>query len=313
VFNLHWNDPDYLQHWRIEVQELTKNGVRGLIPGWVRWGYRSLRSRLLTIGLHPIGPFFLSDDEKQESGKISIIVAVHDSPDVTRRCLNSLEIFGGNSEIIIVDDESRLEPTRRLLDTTCSRNRWKLIRHEKALGHSRASEAGVLVSSRPYVCLLNSDTIVTPHSWLGVVRAFESDVRIAVSGPSTSHTVGPQSVRRALHCRHYWSDEQIWCFAEKYVASHWQKPVVDLPMVGGFAFFVRRTVWDELHGFDKNLPDYGNETEFCRRVTKSGLRIVWSKAGYIHHLGGESYGRTLGCLEITKRCIDSQDYITETV
>lgn len=294
------------------MQELTQNNFRGLTPDWIKRGYRHLRSRLLTLGLRPRGPFSLPEEEKLASEKISVVVAVHDAPEVTRRCLNSLETFGGNAEIIIVDDESRLESTRRLLIDACVKNRWKLIRHDQAMGHSRASEAGTRVSTRPYVCLLNSDTIITPCSWSGMVRTFESDARIAVSGPSTSHTVGPQFVPRALHCRHYWSDEQIWCFAEKYVARHRQEPVVDLPMVGGFAFFVRRTVWDELRGFDPNLPDYGNETEFCRRVIKSGLRIVWSKAGYIHHLGSESYGRTLGAREITKRCVESREYITKS-
>ena len=283
-----------------------------MIPEWFKAYYRAARARTLSIGLRSSGDFSLSEAERQASGTISIIVAVHDAPEVTRRCLNSLEIFGGNSEIIIVDDDSKLESTRNLLAGVCAKNRWKLIRHDKALGHSRASEAGVMVSSRPYVCLLNSDTIVTPHSWLGIVQAFEADGRIAVSGPSTSHTAGPQFVRRALHCRRYWSDEQIWCFAEKYVARHQREPVVDLPMVGGFAFFVRHSVWDELQGFDQNLPDYGNETEFCRRVIKSGRRIVWSKAGYIHHLGSESYGRTLGSKEIRKRCLESREYITKS-
>ena len=80
-------------------------------------------------------------------------------------------------------------------------------------------------------------------------------------------------------------------------------------MVGGFAFFVRRTVWDEMQGFDKRLSDYGNESEFCQRVRKSNLRIVWSKASYIHHLGSESYGQTLGYKEIVKRCLNSAEYI----
>jgi O-antigen biosynthesis protein len=271
-----------------------------------------MRSWFFTIGLKSKGPFLQSVEEKQSSGKISVIVAVHDAPEVTRRCLNSLELFGADAEIIIVDDKSKLESTQCLLDEKCSRNGWKLIRNERSLGHSRASEVGVLVSTRPIICLLNSDTIITPHSWLGVVQSFEADESVAISGPSTSQTVGPQFVPRALHCRHYWSDEQVWVFAEKYVAKHFKDPVVELPMVGGFAFFVRRIIWDAMGGFNKNLPDYGNETEFCRRVVKAGYRIVWSKASYIHHLGSESYGRTLGYNEIKKRCLDSQSYIEET-
>ena len=294
------------------MEALTQTGIRARLPGWLRSGYRALRRRVLTFGLRPHGPYTLPDEERHASGKVSVVVAVHDAPEVTRRCLASLETFGGDAEIIVVDDASRLELTRSLLDGFCARNRWRLVRHEKALGHSRASEAGVQVSSRPYVCLLNSDTILTPRSWLGVVQSFEADDRIAVAGPSTSQTTGPQFVRRALHCRHDWSDEQIWCFAEQYVARHRDEPVVDLPMVGGFAFFVRRSVWDTFDGFDKKLPDYGNETEFCQRVTKAGLRIVWTKSGYIHHLGSESYGRTLGPEEIRKRCVESRAYITKT-
>lgn len=289
--------------------EQSATGIRGLIPAQLGSCYRMLRSRLLTIGIRPRGPYVLSDQEKQASLKISVVVAVHDAPEVTNRCLTSLEVFGGEAEIIVVDDGSKLETTQRLLKETCARNHWRLVRNDKARGHSRASEDGVSISTRPYVCLLNSDTIVTSCSWWGLVQAFESDPAIAVCGPSTSHTFGPQVVHRALHCRHDWSNEQIWCFAEKYVARHIQEPVVDLPMVGGFAFFVRRTTWNEIKGFDANLPDYGNEREFCRRIRELNLRVVWSKAAYIHHLGSESYGRTLGRQEIIKRCVESTAYI----
>lgn len=287
----------------------TNAGVRRLLPEGARACYRSLRAWLLSFTLRGHGPLLLPDQERKASAWISVVVAVHDAPEVTRRCLRSLEVFGGEAEIIVVDDGSKLERTQRVLAEASSRNNWKLLRHDTALGHSRASEAGVAVSTRPYVCLLNSDTVVTPRSWHGIVRAFEQAPSIGVVGPSTSYAHGPQIVSRALHCRHYWSNDQIWCFAEKYVAKHQQELIVDLPMVGGFAFFVRRTAWDLLSGFDKNLPDYGNETEFCQRVTQAGLQIVWTRASYIHHLGSASYGRTFGLSEIQRRCLDAKAYI----
>jgi GT2 family glycosyltransferase len=240
---------------------------------------------------------------------MSIVVAVHDAPEDTRRCLNSLQVFGGNAEVIIVDDGSRLELVKGMLDDFCSRNGWKLVRNNVALGHSRASEAGVSVSTRPYVCLLNSDTVVTPHSWLGISRAFDDSPQIAVVGPSTSYTPTLQCAWRAYYCCPYWSDGEVWHFAEKYVARHQQEPVVDLPWAGGFAFFVRRAVWDQMGGFDKNLPDYGNELEFCRRLKQCGLRVVWSKASYIHHLGAASYGRVLGFAAISERRQQADSYI----
>jgi GT2 family glycosyltransferase len=286
-------------------------GFRRFVPERVRASYRFLRAWLLSADLRGQGPFILSDKERAASARISVVVAVHDSPEVTRRCLQSLEALAGDAEVIVVDDGSKLAITRQILKEVCARNRWKLVRNDPGLGHSRACEAGVLVSTRPYICLLNSDTVVTPRSWYGVARAFEEGPKVAVVGPSTSHTSTPQCVWRAMHCRHYWSDAQVWCFADRYVNRHSGHPVVDLPMVGGFAFFVRRSVWDKLGGFDQSLPDYGNESEFCRRVCQVGLRIVWTKASYVHHLGNESYGRTLGLAEISKRCLAADAYMLE--
>ena len=284
-------------------------GMRGLLPGWIKTAYRSLRTQWLSLGLGSRQNFSLSEAERNASSAISVVIAIHDSPEVTRRCLKSLECYGGESEIILVDDGSKLESTKRMLGDVCSRNRWRLIGNDRAFGHSRACEAGIAVTTRPYLCLLNSDTIVTQRSWLGIVQAFESSPKIAVVGPSTSQTVTAQVVPRALYCRHLWSDEQISCFAEKYVSRHRQEPVVDLPKVGGFAFFVRRAIWQRMGGFDKNLPDYGNELEFCERAINLKFRVVWSKASYIHHLGSESYGRTLGFAEIKKRGLDAVVYV----
>lgn len=283
--------------------------IRTLVPESAKAVYRSLRGWALSLGLGDSAPASLPPDELAASKLISIVIPVHDAPRVTLRCFYSLEKYGGGAEIIIVDDGSKLEQTRQILEDFCRRNGWKLIRHDSPQGHSRASEAGVAVSNRPYLCLLNSDTVLSARSWSGVIKAFESSPMIAVVGPSTSYTPTPQCIDRAGKCRHYWSDGQIWSFAEKYVSEFGQQDLTDLPMVGGFAFFMRRTVWDETGGFDKQLPDYGNESELCRRIKQRNYRIVWTKAGYIHHLGSESYGRVFGADTIRKRCVAADSYI----
>jgi O-antigen biosynthesis protein len=283
--------------------------ARRLLPEPAKAAVRLIRASILSWDLRGGAAGSLAPDELHGSSRFSIVIAVHDAPEVTERCLKSLELFGGQGEVIIVDDGSKQLRTRRLLEEACLRNRWQLLRNDQPAGHSRASEAGVLASTRPCVCLLNSDTIVTPFSWSGISQAFDVSPQVAVVGPSTSQTPTAQCVSRAFHCRHHWSDEQIWCFAKKYVTKHSGEPVVDLPVAGGFAFFVRRQAWDSLGGFDKNLTDYGNETEFCQRVRQAGLRIVWTKASYIHHLGSASYGRTYGLGQIQKKCLEARDYI----
>ena len=65
-----------------------------------------------------------------------------------------------------------------------------------------------------------------------------------------------------------------------------------VPRIGGFAFFIRRSVWIECGGFDPNLPDYGNENELCIRLEKAGSGIGWTRSAYIHHLSGQTYGES---------------------
>jgi GT2 family glycosyltransferase len=83
-----------------------------------------------------------------------------------------------------------------------------------------------------------------------------------------------------------------------------------LPDVGGFALFIRRSVWEECGGFDPNLPHYGNEVELCKRISKQGWRIVWTRNSYIHHLGGQSYSSPAYGKEFTfSSSQQAQEYI----
>ena len=248
-----------------------------------------LISARLSIGLARSGTFEQPEEEVEASGVMSVIVPVLDSPEFLIRCLRSLEIYATRAEIIIVDDGSVRSETLDILEDFHRRKNWPLIRNEKSVGHSRACEAGARVATRPYLCFLNSDTIVTPWSWSAAKRAFETDPKIAVTGPSTSWAITRQVVAKAKDYRHYWNDYQIFAFAQKYVNEHKDSELVDLTEISGLAFFIRREVWEDFGGFDENLPDYGNESELCIRLLKSGWRLVWTPNSYIHHFGNISY------------------------
>jgi GT2 family glycosyltransferase/polysaccharide pyruvyl transferase WcaK-like protein len=228
-------------------------------------------------------------DEIHAGKDMSVIVSIHDSPEFVWRCLCSLEIYGALAEVILVDDGSQEKETLDILEEFSQKNDWRLVRHDDPVGHSRACEAGARLATRPYLCLLNSDAVVTPWSWLAAKRAFETDPEIAVAGPSTSWAITRQALPKARKLRHYWNDNQIFSFSKKYIASLETSRPVELTEVSGFAFFIRRNIWEEFEGFDDKLPDYGNESELCIRLLKAGWKIVWTPDSYIHHFGNISY------------------------
>lgn len=295
-----WHYPQFL--WRV-------------LPPPVKSALRELRRRILapylTRHLSRKKEFEQSLEDAEASACLSIIVPVRDSPQVTRRCLMSLQKYAPKAEIILVDDASKLEETKKILEDFTRRNDWKLIRHPEQLGHSAACGAGAALAIRPYLCLLNSDTVVTPWCWRPVTRVFEDNPTIGVAGPSTSNAGTLQVLPLANFARHHLNDSQI-CEYARLLLNDGSGPIVtDLPWVSGFALFIRRSLWEKHGGFDRNLPDYGNDVELCRCVLGAGYRAVWVHNSYIHHLGGTGYDRVIGEGSVFARIRAAEDYISE--
>lgn len=284
---------------------------RVVLPERVRDVLRNLKIRILMRDFRGCAEVEQSMEDALASASLSIVVPVHDAPSVTRRCLTSLEKYAAHAEIVIVDDGSILAETEKIIKDFMGRNKWRLIRHEEPFGHSMACEAGASLTTRPYLCLLNSDTVVTPWCWRLVLQAFEHNDNIAVAGPSTSHSGNLQALPVAQYLRRHWNDNQICEFAARLLSEGRDPIISDLNWASGFAFFIRRSVWDELGGFDRKLPDYGNELELCKRVAAKSYRTVWVRNAYIHHLGGQSYGDVMGDEAIAARKQSTLIYIQE--
>ncbi len=294
------------------LQNLQANILKtfkSIIPEPLRETCRKVRALLLSIGLAHSGEFAQPEEEIEASSEFSVIVAIHDSPEVTGRCLDSLEKYSGQAEVILVDDGSRLDETRKLITDYQQRNSWKVIRNNKPLRHSRACENGSKYAGRPYLCFLNSDTVVTPYSWAGVRDAFEADARVAVVGPATSTNTHQLASRRPFYCNHYWNNEQIYSFARQYTSKQPKQSWVEVLTINGFAFFIRNSVWVSCGGFHPDLPDYGNDTELCERLFRQGYKIILTKNSYIHHFGAGSIGKTMRKNEITERQLSAQRFI----
>jgi GT2 family glycosyltransferase len=286
-------------------------GFRAYMPESVREIVRRSLATVLSLDLRFDALPELSEEERAASGNFSVILPIHDAPEVTARCLSALRLYGGDAQVILVDDGSRLDSTRQLIQQTVEETSWEHIRHDVATRHSRACEAGCKRARRPYLLLLNSDAIITPWTWRGPADAFASDPEIAVVGPSTCLIQEQLAAPRATRCARYWTNEQIYAFAGKYIRRHGRDDLVDLDEANGSAFFIRRDVWEKCEGFHPDLPDYGNETELCKRLRRDGKRIVWTRASYIHHIGACSIRNVITVQEKRGRHEAARKFIDE--
>ncbi len=265
-------------------------------------------ARVWSLDLEFISVPDQTPEEIAASRDFSLILPIHDAPDFLARCLESLEPCAGEAEIVLVDDGSQLAATARLIRDVVSRRGWRLVVHREAQRHSRACEAGARLATRPYLCFLNTDCIWTRRVWEPVRDAF-ADPDVAMVGPSISNAPGQTASRRSAWCARHWSNDHVHAFAERYLRRPPVPEVVEVPEVHGSAMFIRRAVWEKLGGFHPDLPDYGNETELCRRVQAAGGKLVWTRRAYVHHFGCASYGRVMSMQEVRSRHLAARKLI----
>ena len=163
--------------------------------------------------------------------------------------------------------------------------------NELRSGFVASVNRGLEVSRRDVV-LLNSDTQVTAGWIEKLAAAAYSDPRIATVTPFSNYAT-ICSLPRFLDENTVPADYDVDSFAA-LVERCSRREYPELPTGVGVCLFLKRSVLDEIGGFDEERfgLGYGEETELCLRATRAGYRHVLDDATYIFHEGQRSFGAT---------------------
>jgi GT2 family glycosyltransferase len=177
--------------------------------------------------------------------------------------------------------------------------RLRVIRNTRNRGFGAANNQGFAEATGSLVLLLNPDATVTVGAIDNLIAVLEADPRAGAAGPRLVGLdgVGQVSVWRSVsspadilitHLGMYrllpaairgrWLLGPHWNHAERR----------SVPMVIGAAMLVRRRVIDEVGGFDERFHMYGEDHEWCLRITRAGWRIIFEPAARVVHVGGAS-------------------------
>jgi len=113
------------------------------------------------------------------------------------------------------------------------------------------------------ICLLNSDTVVE-EGWTRIEEAL-SDNRVGAVGPLTNHCGTKQ----------------------KSLDKNGQ--VEEINDLSGFCYVFRKSVWKEVGRFPEDMPFYGQESIFNRKLQDRGYKLMVDRRVFVHHEKGASY------------------------
>lgn len=227
---------------------------------------------------------------------LDVVVCVHNALDDVRACLSSLDqALEGRGKVIVVDDLSGEETSLFLEEYASGRDEVTLVRHDERLGYTKAANTGIRSGQNKYVLLLNSDTVVPPGSLDKLVDSLDRDDLLGIVGPLSNAasfqsvpSIGGTKSQTAINSlpTHMSANDM-----DQYLERRWDGNIIRTPLVHGFCFCVRRSVFENIGLFDEvNFPfGYGEENDFCFRTMDAGYDVGVHPGTYVFHAKSKSY------------------------
>ncbi len=204
---------------------------------------------------------------------ISIIVPVRFREDLTRVCIDSIQTYTDDYELILVQEGDDMNIQLRLLSYTG--DNVKYVQNKIPKGYAGALNAGLAVAKGDYYCFMNNDTVVTPKWMEEMLKCFDfKDKNIGLVSPTFWGTGDRQSVD--------WNAEEDYDY------------VTDPTSIIGVCYLISKECMDKVGKWDENFGHGGEDFDITIRVQNAGYGLMVARKSFIYHYGGASTRIVIG-------------------
>jgi GT2 family glycosyltransferase len=217
----------------------------------------------------------------------SIVIPVHNHASLTRQCLDAL-LAGparvDDVDLVVVDDASS-DGTPQVL--AGFGDRIHLVTQPRNTGFAEACNAGAAASAGEYLVFLNNDTVPVA-GWLDALCAYADTHREAAvvgakllfANDTIQHAgvvIGQDRYPRHLYAG-FPSDHAAVNRSRRFQA------------VTGACLLIRRSVFDDLGGFDPAFRNGYEDIDLCLRCGERGLEVHYCHQSVLYHVESASRG-----------------------
>ncbi len=291
--------PKVLYHWRSHTDSTAENPESKLYA--FEAGMRAVQAHydrchidaVVTMGQYP-GLYQTTYRIPDPCPRVSIIIPNKDHMEDLDRCLTSIfeRSQYPNYEIVIVENNSTLPETfayYRRIETQYEN--VHVINWESDFNYSEINNFALNTAAGEYLLFLNNDT-----------EMIGTDCIEQLLGPCLREDVG------IVGARLYYEDNTIQhagvIIGYGGIAGHafqgmprtangYFSRIIcqsDLSAVTAACMMVKRSVFEELNGFDGLLKVAFNDIDFCLRVRQAGKLVVYNPFAQLYHYESKSRG-----------------------
>jgi GT2 family glycosyltransferase len=199
-----------------------------------------------------------------------------------------------DSEIIVVDNAST-DNSVEMVKTHFSE--IILVESPENLGFAKANNFGSEKAQGDFLVFLNPDVILTEASFEKMLRFLESHPAVGLIGPRLIYENGDFQISTGLFPK-ILSEFKMSRLARKVKKRTFREKLAsqfetfkEVNWVTGACIMLRRSLFEQVNGFDDKLFMFFEDADLCKRVHEEGLRVVYFPETEIIHQRGLTYGR----------------------
>ena len=231
--------------------------------------------------------------------KLSVVILNYNVRHFLELCLKSVQaaIADLEAEILMVDNNSQ--------DKSCNMVKAQfpdvvLIENKNNDGFSKGNNIGVRHAKGEYVCILNPDTVVAEDTFKVLLEFAEKQTELGIVGcrliDGTGHFL-PESKRNIP--KPEVALKKLLGNSGLYYANQVDEFGIDeVPVFVGAFMLLKKSVYNEVGGFDEDYFMYGEDVDISYKILKAGYKNYYNGKTTIIHYKGES---TLKDVKYAKR------------
>jgi GT2 family glycosyltransferase len=219
---------------------------------------------------------------------VSVIIPTRDQVALLKRCLTTLRENTDYApiEIVVVDNGSREPETHALFRDLSQNPSVQILTDTDEFNFSRLINQGARAARGEILALMNNDVETEKTGWLREMVSHAIRPEVGAVGARLWYPDGRLQHAGVVLGLHGVTSHAFQRFPPQPISPMHRTFVLsqNYSAVTAACMVLRKAVFDDLGGFDENLPNNFNDVDFCLRLRERGWQVIWTPyADLIHH------------------------------
>lgn len=289
--------PEILYHWRTHKESTSDNPVSKMYA--FEAGKRAIEGNLERCGVQAVVShtkdlgFYQVEYPVQGSPLVSVLIPNKDQKESLKKCLDSVfeKTTYSNYEIIIIENNSIESETFEYYRELQKRSNVKVITWKEGFNYSAINNFGEKEASGDYLLFLNNDVEVINPRWMEEMLGNCQRPEVGITGAKLYYPDDTiQHAGTIIGIGGIAGHAFLNMPRSRTGYLHKASIQMDLSAVTAACMMMKRSVFEQLGGFEEKLTVAFNDVDLCLRTVQAGYLVVYNPKVELYHYESKSRG-----------------------